>query len=535
MEYWCFITAIILIITNRYIGNFGTIIISLLVLIIEVILDNELIIFPTRFIEENMNLNYWIILNNENIMIKVLNIITVIVMIFSVYYLYGEDKLNIFIILILFFKFAMYLIILTNNIYYTFIGWEMVGILSFSLISYWSSSIINIKSSFKAFILNKIGDISFLLYIITYSNSMNSLCASNYLLILAALVKCAQLFFHGWLSDAMVGPTPVSALLHASTMVIAGILLLIKTQIHWNQDIIDLFRTDIYLSWAIFTIILASIIAYNQFDIKRIIAFSTCAQVGLMIFSQLNWIISFNHLITHAFFKALLFILAGYFIHLDIKHSQDIRKLSNNHYLSQLFIILFLFSLFTLSGLPTTSGFFSKEAIIASTLQFNTLGITILILIGSILSNLYNLYLYNWINNNSFQSLKLNSFKFNSLNKWLLLSILFIFILYYYTLFGKNPYNLDLIDNIIIFEFYLTFSPYINIIIFLPILFSIFLYQLCNSYFNLRLKHILLYGFNRKLYIDILYNYYILYPIWTISYKFIYYIIEKGWLENKFK
>lgn len=522
MEYLCLITAIILIITNKYIGNLGTIIICLLILLIEVILNNEIIIIPLRFIEESINTNYWIITTNESLMIRVLNIITLIVVIFSIYYLYGEKRLNEFLILILLFKFAMYLIILTNNIYYTFIGWEMVGILSFILISYWSSSIINIKSSLKAFILNKIGDISFLLYIITNSNN-------SYLLILAALVKCAQLLFHGWLSDAMAGPTPVSALLHASTMVIAGILLLIKNQEHWDNNIIYLFKTDIYLFWSINTIIIGSIIAYNQFDIKRIIAFSTCAQVGLMIFSQFNWIISFNHLITHAFFKALLFILAGYFIHLDLTHSQDIRKLSNNHYLSQLFIILFLFSLFTLSALPTTSGFFSKEAIITSTLQFNTLGITILILISSILSNLYNLYLFNWINKNSFQALILYPFK---LNKLLILGgILGTLILYYYTLFGKNPYNLDLIDNILIYEFYNI--PYLPIIILLPIILSLIIYKISNLNSNLRFKHILLFGFNRKLYFDILYNYYILYPIWTISYKYIYYIIEKGWLETK--
>lgn len=457
-------------------------------------------------------------LNSLDLFNGVLNIITLIVVIYSIYYLHGEKRITSYLIQILIFKFGMYVLINSNNLYFTLIGWEIIGILSFSLISFWNTSHINIKSALKAFITNKIGDISFFLYLI-WENPHSEVKAS--FLILAALVKCAQFLFHGWLSDAMAGPTPVSALLHASTMVIAGVILLIK-----NREEVNLFLSNVYIFWTLLTIIISGLIAYNQFDLKRIIAFSTCAQVGLMLFSQYNLYVSYNHLISHAFFKALLFLLAGFFIHLG--GYQDIRRSQGGtptHYLSSLFLFLFFISSLTLAGLPTTSGFFSKEGILFSTLQFNTLGLFIFIIIASITSNLYNLHLFTWLFKTRTSLLVVKEKSLRGL-----LSVLTLFILFYYTMSTwETPYSFN--SDLTLFEFFLEGTNLLPFIIIIPFLVP----YLKGIEFPKRIQLYFLFGLNRKFYIDTIYNYYLIYPIWSISFKYIFFIIEKGWLEYRFR
>ena len=261
---------------------------------------------------ENMGL---IIERKNIIMMSLIIIISSIVIIYSIWYM-GEGN-NRFIITLLLFTLSMLLFTLGSNYFIIFIGWELIGIISYMLINYWNRNINNNKSGLKAIIINKIGDIFFIIFLGKYIYNIGDLQINNFIfldsnllffLFFAALAKSAQLFFHVWLGDAMAGPTPVSALLHAATMVTAGVYLMIKIiNIRMEEGIII----------ALLTIILGGLSAINQYDIKKIIAYSTVSQIGYMLYSvTINKNeLGLYHLITHGYFKALLLLTAGIIIH----------------------------------------------------------------------------------------------------------------------------------------------------------------------------------------------------------------------------
>nr|QAU54046.1 NADH dehydrogenase subunit 5 [Aquilonastra batheri] len=323
---------------------------------------------------------------------------------FSYYYMNNDPNPNNFFRFLIIFLLNMIILTSTNNIFLLFIGWEGVGFLSFILISWWTSRTNANNSAIQAIIYNRIGDIGILLFFslsVTLFNTWSLpelfiLNAPNYLktflligILLAAAGKSAQFGLHPWLPAAMEGPTPVSALLHSSTMVVAGIFLLIRLSPLFSS--LNNFNTWCLILGAV-TAIFAATTAITQHDIKKIVAYSTTSQLGLMMvaigLNQPN--IALFHICTHAFFKAMLFLSSGSIIH-SLNDEQDIRKMGGLHLILPNTSACIILGSLALSGIPFLAGFYSKDLIleIGLTNLSNFLGI-ILSLIATLLTSVYS-------------------------------------------------------------------------------------------------------------------------------------------------
>ena len=339
------------------------------------------------------------------LMLGLILIIFSIVLHYSLWYLSSEVNLFRFFAFLSIFTFSMLLLVLSSNLLTMFIGWEGVGITSYLLINYWYGIIQANKSAIKALLFNKVGDLFFILAIIIdfiFNNfpSFHSQFpliiswANNlfiFSIIFAAMAKSAQFLFDSWLGDAMFGPTPVSALLHAATMVTAGIFLILRfIPLHLFNPFILHFGIIISL----LTIILGGFIALFQNDLKKVIAYSTCSQLGFMFLSGLMNLnnISFFHLIIHGFFKALLFLSAGILIH-SFNNNQDSRKSSLFIFKFPISYIYFLLASFSIIAFPFFSPFYSKDFILDSSF-FNPFYIPVFSIIGSFLTISYSFKLF---------------------------------------------------------------------------------------------------------------------------------------------
>ena len=281
------------------------------------------------------------------------------------------------------FIFSMLLLVLGDNFVIMFIGWEGVGLCSYLLIGYWFSNASFNYAAKKAFIMNRIGDLGFLLAIfwlivklgtVSYSEvftaeslaklSSGDITAITLLLFVGAMGKSAQIPLFTWLPDAMAGPTPVSALIHAATMVTAGIYMITRANILFSAS--ELTQHVIAIV-GISTALLSATIALKQNDIKKVLAYSTVSQLGYMFLGLGVGAYSgaVFHVITHAFFKALLFLGAGSVIH-AMHHEQDIRKMGGLKSKLPITHITFLIACIAIAGVPPFSGFFSKDEILAA-------------------------------------------------------------------------------------------------------------------------------------------------------------------------
>ncbi len=344
-----------------------------------------------------LNLFSWITCNNLQIsweflgdnltlfMCFVVTFISLIVHIYSKDYMSEDPHITRFFCYLSLFTFFMLILITSANFVQMFMGWEGVGLSSYLLINFWFTRIQANKAAIKAMLYNRIADMLMLLgifgifiafdtfdYIIIFSivpfffkfyfNSINIIDFICIFLFLGAMGKSAQLGFHNWLPDAMEGPTPVSALIHAATMVTAGIFLLIRCSYIFEFSLIAL--NFIAIIGAL-TAFFGSTVGLFFHDIKRVIAFSTCSQLGYMILacglSRFN--IAFFHLVTHAFFKALLFLTAGAVIH-SMFDEQDIRKYGGALRYLPITYLSFLIGSLNLVGFPYLSGFYSKDILL---------------------------------------------------------------------------------------------------------------------------------------------------------------------------
>jgi NADH-ubiquinone oxidoreductase chain 5 len=323
------------------------------------------------------------------VMIIVVNTVSLIVHIYSYGYMEKDPHLARFMAYLSFFTFFMLFLVTANNFIQLFLGWEGVGLCSYLLIGFWYTRIQATKSAIKALLLNKIGDFGVLVGIICtflvfqsinfstvfalvpyfFSKTIfflfwevNVLTLISFLFFIGAVGKSAQLGLHTWLPDAMEGPTPVSALIHAATMVTAGVFLIIRcSQLFEYAPTILSLITFVGSITAFF----AATAGVVQNDLKKVIAYSTCSQLGYMVFScgLSGYAVSLFHLANHAFFKALLFLSAGCVIH-SMSDEQDMRKMGGLIKLLPLTYIYFLIGTLALIGFPFLTGFYSKDVIL---------------------------------------------------------------------------------------------------------------------------------------------------------------------------
>ncbi|MEO5591175.1 MAG: NADH-quinone oxidoreductase subunit L [Chitinophagaceae bacterium] len=284
------------------------------------------------------------------------------------------------------FVFSMLLLVLGANYVIMFIGWEGVGLCSYLLIGFWFKNNDFNNAANKAFVMNRIGDLGFLLAVfyilakigsVTYSEvfaqapqlSTSTLTIITLLLFVGATGKSAQIPLYTWLPDAMAGPTPVSALIHAATMVTAGIYMVARSNILYTMAPVS---QSVVAIVGLATAVLAATIALKQNDIKKVLAYSTVSQLGYM-FLGLGvgaYTSAVFHVMTHAFFKALLFLGAGSVIH-AMHHEQDIRHMGGLKKYLPVTHITFLLGCIAIAGIPPFSGFFSKDEILAAAYESN--------------------------------------------------------------------------------------------------------------------------------------------------------------------
>ena len=340
-------------------------------------------------------------------MIVVVTFVSLMVHIFSLGYMKGEERFATYYAFLSLFTFSMLGLVLSSNIFQIYMFWELVGVSSFLLIGYYFDKPSAVAASKKAFIVTRFADLGFLIGILILAYSAETLdfgtliarltdASSPYfvnaagasfigisaltwglvLVFLGGAGKSAMFPFHIWLPDAMEGPTPVSALIHAATMVVAGVFLVARL---FPIFAFDAAALTVVTYVGAFSALFAAIIACTQTDIKRVLAYSTMSQIGYMMFSLgvakhggeggLGYMASMFHLFTHAFFKSLLFLGAGAVIHLV--HSNEMKDMGGLRKLMPITHITFLIACLAIAGIPPFAGFFSKEEILLAAFHSN--------------------------------------------------------------------------------------------------------------------------------------------------------------------
>lgn len=331
------------------------------------------------------------------VMVLMVSVVSMLIHVYSVGYMAHDKTPQRFMAYISLFTFAMLMLVTADNLVQLFFGWEGVGLVSYLLINYWYDRPAANAAAIKAFIVNRVGDLAFavgiaLVYFTFRSVSFDTIFAAasshagqsyslfgthfpvleviSLLLFIGAMGKSAQILLHTWLADAMEGPTPISALIHAATMVAAGVFMIVRMSplINLAPDTM-MFITFIGATTAFF----AGTVGCVQNDIKRVIAYSTCSQLGYMFLAVGvgAYPVAMFHLINHALFKALLFLSAGSVIH-AMSDEQDIRLMGGLGAKLPLTCAMMLIGSLALAGIPPFSGYYSKDAILDAAMAAHT-------------------------------------------------------------------------------------------------------------------------------------------------------------------
>ena len=511
-------------------------------------------------------------------MLIVITSISTLVHLYSYKYMINDPHLSRFMSYLSLFTFFMIILVTGDNFIQLFVGWEGVGFCSFLLINFWFSRLQANKAAIKAMLLNRISDLILILgiliifyhlktveyfctfasIILLYNFTCFFLSFEIYiidiiciLIFIGAMGKSAQIFLHIWLPDAMEGPTPVSALIHAATMVTAGVYLVSRCSIIFEYSFLSLkIITIIGASTAFF----ASTVGLVQNDFKKIVAYSTCSQLGYMFFAcgLSNYPLAIFHLSNHAYFKALLFLCSGAVIH-AMGDEQDIRKMGGLRRVLPFTYKMFLIGSLSLIGFPFLSGFYSKDLILE--IAFSSFNLTghfayWLGTIGAFFTSFYSMRLlyFSFLSEpNSYKNIikKVHDVPFEMGLPLGILSFGSIFIGYLtkdmFVGLGSNFWNNSIYINpyhnqIIDAEFLSTFIKLLPVILSFTGLFSAFYVYFLKFkfffFFKISEKGLLLYNFlNRKWYFDKIYHEFINQYILNISYKFTYKKIDKGLIE----
>lgn len=576
---------------GRFLGSKGTSIFSSICILIacflswrslyEIGLLGTTVYYPLFSWVNNglLNLNFGLVFDPITvIMLTLVTTVSGLVHVYSTGYMSHDPHLPRFMAYLSLFTFFMITLVTADNLLQLFIGWEGVGVCSYLLINFWFTRIQANKAAIKAMVVNRIGDIGlalamFIIYdvfkslnfsvifstvdllkdstITLFTYSFNALIIIGILLLIGATGKSAQLGLHTWLPDAMEGPTPVSALIHAATMVTAGVFLLIRCSP--ILEFAPLALTIITIVGAL-TAFFAATVGVTQNDIKKVIAYSTCSQLGYMVFACgiSNYAVSLFHLMNHGFFKALLFLSAGAVIH-AMADEQDMRKLGALIGPLPFTYTMMLIGSLSLMGFPFLTGFYSKDAILEfaqASFTFNGYFAYWLGTISAFFTAFYSLRLlyYTFLTNTNSN---LKTFNLSHESPWnmsiplLILAIGSIFAGYFFKeIFigiGTPFFNNSIF---VLFENYkITEAEFLDPILkWIPVIFSILASILAlilySTYSNITYNFTtskwgsIIYTFlNNKWHFDYVYNILIIKPILIFSNSITYKVLDRGLVE----
>lgn len=513
------------------------------------------------------------------VMLVIVTFISTLVHLYSTEYMENDPHLPRFMSYLSLFTFFMLILVTAGNFLQMFIGWEGVGVSSYLLINFWFTRIQANKAAIKAMLINRVGDFALLLAIFTIFfachcinydvvftlssylydfriifgtfeiNAVDLIC---FLLLVGAMGKSAQLGLHTWLPDAMEGPTPVSALIHAATMVTAGVFLISRCSylFEFSPFVLNLV---VFVGSA--TAFFASTTGLFQNDMKKVIAYSTCSQLGYMIFAcgLSNYEVGMFHLSNHAFFKALLFLGAGSVIH-ALSDEQDMRKMGGIRRILPFSYGIMLIGSFALMGFPFLAGFYSKDVILeVSYASFNIhshfsfiLGILAAFCTAFYSIRLLYLVFLSKPNGNKLSIFNAHEGTIRMTFPLFILSLLSIYVGYlsreFFIGFGNdfwgsaifvNSFNY-LINDIEFLDVHFKLLPLI--VTLLGIFISFFLYKNATAaYYNMKQtsNFILVYTFfNKKWFFDRFYNQMITQNVLKLSYHYFYKMVDRGLIEK---
>ena len=574
---------------GRFVGRYGSIIISTtcmflsflisLFIFYEVSLSNSvcLIKLINWFDVGLLNTSWGFLFDTlTSMMLIIVTLISFLVHLYSIGYMSEDPHISRFMSYLSLFTVFMLFLVTADNFIQMFLGWEGVGLSSYLLINFWFTRLQANKAAIKAMIVNRVGDFGliiglslmyalfkslnyYVVFPLGFLYSLDTITILNiefnylslicFFIFIGAVGKSAQIGLHTWLPDAMEGPTPVSALIHAATMVTAGVFVIIRCSpiMEYAPNVLVII-TFIGALTAFF----AATTGMFQNDLKKVIAYSTCSQLGYMVFAcgLSNYSVGFFHLINHAYFKALLFLSAGSIIH-AMSDEQDMRKMGGLVNILPFTYVMIMIGSLSLMGFPFLTGFYSKDVILELTFAKYTFTSSFaywLGLISAFFTSFYSfrlVYLTFWTKTNSYKKIISNAHdsSFFMAFPLFILSLGSIFIGYItkdmFLGVGTNFWNIsifNLSDNITVLNgefmpFHIKLLPlYFSFLGSFFVIFNNYLFKKYN-YFKIALKFKNLYSFLiKKWYFDIIYNKFIIFSTLNLGF-FTFKDIDRGIIE----